>query len=147
MAWRQSYQLDETRSSNSAVCRPAICHGNLSCRLLRLTAEACVRHGGRTDELDAFVGIGSTVEVVEEPLATTEQDGHEGQMHLVDQTGPEVLLVTGQLIYPRLTLPRRAAKHRLMLIAPTMRMANSASPSWAHCQPLPMTSDRKPPSR
>jgi hypothetical protein len=92
MAWRQSYQLDETRPSNSAVRRPAMYHGNPRCRLVRLVDEAGVRHGGRVDQLDAFVAIGSTVEVVEEPLVTAEQDGHEGQMHLVDQSGSEVLL-------------------------------------------------------
>jgi hypothetical protein len=94
MAWRQSYQLDETRPSNSAVRRPAMYHGNPRCRLLRLVDEAGVRHGGRVDQLDAFVAIGSTVEVVEEPLVTAEQDGHEGQMSM-GPTDPDVLSICG----------------------------------------------------
>ncbi len=47
----------------------------------------------------------------------------------------------------RFTLPRRAAKHMVMLITPTTAMAATAWPSWVHCQPLPSTIDRRPPSR
>src|SRR5216683_1863422 len=35
----------------------------------------------------------------------------------------------------RLTRPRSAAKHMVMLIAPTIAMAAAAWPSWVHCQP------------
>src|SRR5205807_3097297 len=57
--------------------------------------EADVRDGGRADELDAFVAVRAAVEVVEEPLAAAEQDGHDHQVHLVDQAGAEVLLDLG----------------------------------------------------
>jgi hypothetical protein len=48
-----------------------------------------MRDGGWADELDAFVAFWAAVEVVEEPLAAAEQDGHEHQVQVVDQAGAE----------------------------------------------------------
>jgi len=47
--------------------------------------ETDVHSGGRAREFDAFVAIRSLVEVIEEPLTAAEQDGHDHDMHVVDQ--------------------------------------------------------------
>ena len=52
--------------------------------------------GGRADVLNALVDVWAAVEVVEEPLATAEQDGRDHQMHLIDQAGAQVLLDGGR---------------------------------------------------
>ena len=57
--------------------------------------EADVRDGRRADELDVVVAIWATVKVVEEPLAAAEQDGHDHQVHVVDQASAEILLNGG----------------------------------------------------
>src|SRR5437870_3284054 len=61
----------------------------------RPPGEADVRDGGRADELDALVAVWAAVEVFEEPLAAAEQDGHDHEVHLVDQASAEVLLDRG----------------------------------------------------
>ena len=51
--------------------------------------------GGRADQLVAFVALGFAVQMLEEPLSASEQDGDDGQVHLVDQFGPWILLDAG----------------------------------------------------
>src|SRR5712671_2391745 len=46
-------------------------------------------------ELDALVADRAALEVVEEPLTAAEQDGHDRQVHLVHEAGPQVLLDRG----------------------------------------------------
>ena len=47
--------------------------------------------GGRADELDAPVASRTAVEPVEERFAASEEDGHDGQVQLVDQLGAQLL--------------------------------------------------------
>ena len=50
---------------------------------------------GRTDELGNLISAWGISKIVEEPLATTRQDRRVRQMHLVDQSGPQILLNRG----------------------------------------------------
>ena len=47
---------------------------------------------GRPDELGNLISLWSVGEIVEEPLAATEQRRRVRQMHLIDQAGSEILL-------------------------------------------------------
>lgn len=49
----------------------------------------------RAEELHALIAIWAAVEMVEEPLAAAEEDGHDHQVQVVDQAGAEVLLHGG----------------------------------------------------
>ncbi len=55
--------------------------------------DVCDRGG--CDEFDALVAFGIAVEMVEQPFAAVEQDGHDHQVQVVDQAGAEVLLNGG----------------------------------------------------
>lgn len=48
-----------------------------------------MRDGGWVHELDAFVVVWSVVEVLEEPLAAAEQDGHDHEAQLVEPGADE----------------------------------------------------------
>ena len=54
-----------------------------------------MRDGLRAEDLDAFIAVRATVEVVEEALAPAEQDGDDHQVHVVDQAGAQVVLDRG----------------------------------------------------
>ena len=51
-----------------------------------------MRDRRRHDELDALVAVGDALEVVEEALATAEEDRHDRDVQLVDEAGAQVLL-------------------------------------------------------
>jgi hypothetical protein len=57
-----------------------------------LAHETDMQRGGRTDELGNLISLWSVGEIVEEPLAATEQRRRVRQMHLIDEAGPEILL-------------------------------------------------------
>lgn len=48
------------------------------------------------DEFDALIPVWAAVEVLEEPLAAAEQDGHDRQVQVVDQACAKVLLNCGR---------------------------------------------------
>lgn len=54
-----------------------------------------MRDGRRAGELNALVASGSTIEVIEESLAGPEQDGHDHDVQLVDQSSSQVPLDGG----------------------------------------------------
>jgi len=60
--------------------------------LPRRSGQTDVRHRRGADQLDALVAVGAAVEVVEEPRATAQEDGHDRQVQFVDQAGAQVLL-------------------------------------------------------
>ncbi len=46
----------------------------------------------RGDHLGALLALGATVEAVEEPFSTPQQDRHDRHVELVDEAGAQVLL-------------------------------------------------------
>src|ERR1700730_6792560 len=54
--------------------------------------ESDVRHRGGADHLDVLIADRSTVQTVKQTLAAPEEDGHDRQVQLVDETGAQVLL-------------------------------------------------------
>src|SRR6202035_3824552 len=78
--------------SGSAAARSAVrCN-----RLLGVPALLAPEHnmGGpfRRHELDAFVSQGPQVNGIEQPLASTEQDRRDCDMHLIDTASTKILL-------------------------------------------------------
>src|SRR4051812_40525114 len=55
-------------------------------------AQVDVHDVGGTGVFDYFVSLGAAVEVVKEAFALAEQDRHDGQMEIVDESGAQVLL-------------------------------------------------------
>ena len=49
-------------------------------------------HARRADDLRALVPVGRRADILEQALPAAQQDGHDGDVEVVDETGAEVLL-------------------------------------------------------
>ena len=79
-----------------------------------------MRHAGRRDGSHEFEPMQIAADVVEQPLTAAEQHWHDVQLHLVDETGPEILL--GRLRSAGDTsLPAAARSLRLLAARHTSR--------------------------
>src|SRR2546423_12216402 len=87
MWWRNFPPAAAVRPGSAAPARVDCGSGPL--------AQEDVGRAVARDVLRAFIAQGAHVDVVQEMLAETEQDGPDGEMQLVDQGGAEILADSG----------------------------------------------------
>src|SRR5256714_10046625 len=87
MWWRNFPPAAAVRPGSAAPARVDCGSGPL--------AQEDVGRAVARDVLRAFIAQGAHVDVVQEMLAGTEQDGPDGEMQLVDQGGAEILADSG----------------------------------------------------